>query len=306
MSERDPYKTLGVSRTASDSEIKRAYRKLAREFHPDVNPGAQAERRFKDINDAYDVLKDPEKRAEFDSAGQRRNGATQSSDWAGGFAFSDHAGRKGDPFADIFEAFGRRGPDPRAQGQGMFTADQHVRLSISLEDAVRGATQEIVLQQPRIDANGNVVLQDRRVVVTVPKGVAPGQFLRLHGQGLLTQEGARPGDLFVEIVFQPHPVFRLDGSNLLMDLPVTPWEAALGTELVLPTPGGSVNLKVPANAKSGQKLRLKERGLPTSPPGHLFVVLQIVNPEATSAEAKAFFEKMAGAFDFDPRVDFHR
>ncbi|WP_082176546.1 DnaJ C-terminal domain-containing protein [Pseudaestuariivita atlantica] len=306
MSEPDPYKTLGVSRTASDSEIKRAYRKLAREFHPDVNPGEEAERRFKDINEAYDVLKDPEKRAEFDSAGRPRSEASQSSDWAGGFAFSDHAGRRGDPFADIFEAFGRRGPDPTAQRHGMFTADQHVRLSISLEDAVKGATREIALQQPSIDANGNVVLQDRRVVVTVPKGVASGQFLRLPGQGLLAQEGAQPGDLFVEIVLQPHPVFRIDGSDLLMDLPVTPWEAALGTTLMLPTPAGPINLKVPANARSGQKLRLKERGLPTSPPGHLYVVLQIVNPEAKTTEAKAFFEQMAGTFDFDPRADIHR
>jgi len=306
MSQRDPYKTLGVSRTSSDSEIKRAYRKLAREFHPDVNPGAEAEQRFKDINDAYDVLKDPEKKAEFESAGQPWNAASQSGDWAGGFSFSDHAGRPGDQFADIFEAFRGRGPDPAAQRQGTFSADQHVRLGISLEEAVRGATREIVLQQPNIDANGNVVLHDRRVTVPVPKGVAPGQFLRLSGQGLFAREGERPGDLFIEIVLKPHPVFRIDGSDLLMDLPVTPWEAALGTKIVLPTPGGAVNLKVPANAKSGQRLRLKGRGLPTSPPGHLYVVLQMVNPEATSTEAKAFFEKMAGAFDFDPRAHINR
>ncbi len=303
MSEDDPYKTLGVTRNASDSDIKRAYRKLARQFHPDVNTSPAAERRFKAINDAYDILKDPQKTAAFHAAGESQHASSQKRDWRGGFAFSDHGGRPGDPFADIFEAFGGRGRAGQMDNGGVFSADQHVRLSISLEDAMRGGSREIVLKQPLIDAQGNVVLEDRRVAVTIPRGVMPGQYLRLAEQGLTAREGKRPGDLFVEIVFEPHPRYRIDGKDLFLKLPITPWEAALGTSLVLPTPDGQVNLKIPKNAKAGQKLRLKGKGLPTSPPGHLFVALEIVNPNANSAEAKAFFEKMASAFDFDPRAD---
>ena len=303
MTDKDPYKTLGVSEDASDGEIKRAYRKLARKYHPDVNDSAEAERRFKAVNDAYDVLKDPEKRAAFHAAGQTHQGPFQRSNWRGGFSFSDFTGRPDDPFADIFEAFGQRGRSDRG---GAFSADQHVRLQVTLEEAVRGASRSIILKQPVIDAQGNVVLEDRSVAIPVPKGVMPGQFLRLPGQGLMAQEGGRHGDLFVEVTFAPHPTYRVDGKDLLLELPIAPWEAALGTSLDLATPGGDVKLKVPQNARSGQKLRLKGKGLPTTPPGHLYATLRIVNPDASSAEAQKVFETMAKSFDFNPRSSLKR
>lgn len=297
----DPYKTLEIARTASDGEIKKAYRKLARTYHPDVNQSPEAEDRFKAVNDAYDILKDPEKRANFDRFGTLDPPSGRADDWQEGFEFSQHTGRAGDPFADFFGTFGRRGPADFTQSQANFAADQHVRLPLSLDEAIRGAQREVHLRQPVIDAHGTVVLEDRCIAVSVPPGVLPGQFLRLRGQGLTAQKGVAPGDLFVEIVFKPHPTYRIEGKDLHLELPVTPWEAALGTQLVLATPGGDVKLSVPPNARSGQKLRLKGRGLPAKPPGHLIATLKIVNPDATSAEARAVFEKMAGAFDFDPR-----
>lgn len=181
MIEGDPYKTLGVAPNASESEIKRAYRKLAREYHPDVNAGAEAENRFKAINDAYDILKDPEKTAAFHTAGQRQHASSQRPDWRGGFEFSDHSGQPGDPFADIFEAFRHRGRPQDMQTDGVFSADQHVRLMITLEEAVRGTSRDITLKQPAIDTLGNVLLEDRHVTVPIPRGVMSGQFLRLPG-----------------------------------------------------------------------------------------------------------------------------
>jgi curved DNA-binding protein len=271
-----------------------------------VNDTPDAEARFKAVNDAYDILKNPEKRAAYDQYGttdpQYQQARQESArDWRGGFEFSRRGGAQGDPFADIFEAFGRGHGGGFADGGGAFAADQHVRLQISLEDAFRGATREVRLQQPRINAAGEVVLEDHRVAIPIPAGVLPGQFLRLPGRGLKAREGAPPGDLIVEISFAPHPTYRVDGRDLYLELPVTPWEAALGANLVLPTPSGEVSLKVPKNSSSGQKLRLKGRGLPTHPPGHIYVTLKIVNPDASSDEARAFFEKMAKTFTFDPR-----
>lgn len=303
----DPYKTLGVAKSASASEIKRAYRKLARTYHPDVNDSPDAETRFRAINAAYDLLKDHEARAAYDT-GETPTGhgraASDGGSWPGGFDFSRHPGGQGAPFAEIFETFGRTGGFSGASGA--FAADQHVRIQIPLEDAFRGAVREIHLQQPRIDSQGQVVLEDRLISVAVPAGILPGQLLRLSGKGLTAQEGAPPGDLIVEVAFAPHPTYRIDGKDLHLDLPLAPWEAALGTKLAVPTPGGNVTLTVPQNARSGQKLRLKGRGLPANPPGHIYVTLRIVNPDASSAEAQKMFRHMESAFDFDPRAAHFR
>jgi curved DNA-binding protein len=306
MAPKDHYAALGVARDASQEEIKRAFRKLARKYHPDVAAGAETEARFKEINAAYDVLKDPEKRAAYDTPepqrGPQPGGARGSRDWESGFGFA-HPGagfddRSGDGFEAFFrEAAGRQGP--RAESRG---ADQHARITLRLEDAFTGARQMLKFRSPHLGPDGSVQWVERDVSVTIPKGVAEGQNIRLKGQGMEAFPGGPAGDLYLEVSFAPHPVYRPEGRDLHMDLPVAPWEAALGRKIVLPTPDGKVDLKIPRNARSGQKLRLKGKGLPGKPPGNIYATLKIVNPRADTQEAQDFFETMARKMAFDPRA----
>lgn len=304
MSTKDHYKTLGVPRDASIEDIKRAFRKLARKYHPDVTKGPQAEARFKEINEAYDVLKDPEKRAAYDNP-QPQQDFEHASGWDQGFGFSHPGSGSEEAFADLFARFSRGGPDMSGMSgmsRGMAAADQHARIEIPLTEAYQGATRTLTLRTPRISSLGEVSYEERNISVRIPKGILEGQNIRLSGQGMRLSDGGAAGDLFLEVVFAPHPVYRPDGRDLHLDLPIAPWEAALGQKIVLPTPDGKVDLKIPANARSGQKLRLKGKGLPAHPPGDIYATLYIVNPKVTTAQDKEFFEKMAGEMSFNPRA----
>lgn len=306
---KDYYKIMGVSRDASAEEIKRAYRKLARKYHPDVSKEPDAEARFKEINEACEVLKDPEKRAAYDQLGTRWKAGEDfrpPPDWnVGGF---DFGGFEGGPthFSDFFEAlFGGASPfgtrrSPR-QGFRMRGENEYARLQISLEEAYRGATRTITLQIPEPDAQGRLVTRTRTLQVRIPAGVTQGQQIRLAGQGAPGIGGGPAGDLFLEIELLAHPLFRLEGRDVYLDLPVTPWEAALGATVSVPTLGGTVDMKIPAGSQSGQKLRLRGRGLPGRSPGDQYVVLQIMTPPAHNEAAKDLYRRMAREMPFNPR-----
>ncbi|NNE86841.1 MAG: DnaJ domain-containing protein [Silicimonas sp.] len=304
---KDYYEILGVERSADEAAIKRAYRKLARKYHPDVNPNAEAQ--FKEVGEAYDVLGDAEKRAAYDQLGQNwQQGQSfrPPPDWENQFEFSD-GGPSMDQgnFSDFFETLFRGG---RGQGfqrgpqtGGMHGQDQHARIILNLEDAFTGATRAVTLQVPHVDETGRVRLHDQSISVQIPKGIVEGQHIRLAGKGAPGLGQGRAGDLFLEVAFEPHPVFRTERRDLYMDLPITPWEAALGGSVTVPTPGGKVSLKVPKNARTGQKLRLKGRGLPGAKAGDLYATLSIVNPPVTTDKARALYEQMAKELSFDPR-----
>lgn len=304
---KDYYKTLGVSKTASDDEIKKAFRKQARKYHPDINTQAGAEAKFKDVNEAYEVLKDPERRAAYDQLGkepprsQGQGNYRPPPDWDSGYSFSEGGPQTNEGFSDFFETLFRRGAGPTAGMGGGRGADSHGRIEITIEDAFQGAERTLSLRSPVVGPNGTVTLKDRKIAVRVPKGIGQGQHIRLAGQGAPGAGGT--GDLFLEVAFAPHPVYRPEGKDLYMDLPITPWEAALGGHIVLPTPDGRVDLSIPKNARTGQKLRLKGKGLPGAPAGNIYATLKIVNPDVKTEKERAFFEKMAKEMPFDPRAN---
>ncbi|MEO8039244.1 MAG: DnaJ C-terminal domain-containing protein [Betaproteobacteria bacterium] len=307
---KDYYEVMGVERTATQDEIKRAYRKLARKYHPDVSKEADAEARFKEVGEAYEVLKDPEKRAAYDRVGsQWKNGQDfePPPNWNGGGAQFDAGefGFGGGEHSDFFESlFGRRahgagGPRARTQAAGR---DSHAQIEIDLEDAYRGAQRTISLRMPVMDTQGNVVAQERKLDVTIPKGVRAGQHLRLAGQGSPGFGGGPAGDLYLEIAFRPVPHFRVEGRDVYMDLPLAPWEAALGATVTATTPDGPVQLTVPPGSRVGRKLRLKGRGIPGKHAGDLYAELSIVLPPADTHATKAAYRAFELAFDFDPRA----
>jgi curved DNA-binding protein len=316
MEYRDYYKLLEVPRAATAEEIKRAYRKLARRYHPDVSKEKNAEARFKEVQEAYEVLKDPAKRAAYDQLGTDFRGGQQfrpPPDWAHNFEFGTRPrGRRGaaadsgfsDFFSSLFGAespFGSMGGDaPRGfRGRG---DDHRARLDLTLEEAFRGVSRQISLQHPELDGDGHVALRERTLKVQVPAGVTAGQVIRLAGQGGGAGGGAA-GDLLLEVQLTPHRLFTAEGRDVTLELPIAPWEAALGATVSTPTLGGAVELRIPAGARAGQKLRLRGRGLPGDPPGDQYVVLRIVLPPADSDRARAFYEQMRTELPFDPRAD---
>jgi curved DNA-binding protein len=322
---KDYYKIMGVPRDASQDDIKRAYRKLARKYHPDVSKEPQAEVRFKELGEAYEVLKDPEKRVAYDRLGtdwKANQEFRPPPDWNAGFEFSEQgfagAGADASQYSDFFEslfghgfgpAHGRQGrPGGRAGGRagGGFHApgqDHYAKVMIDLEEAYTGGTRSITLQVPEVDAQGRVSTREHKLNVSIPRGIRAKQYIRLAGQGAPGQGQGKPGDLYLEIEFRPHPYYRVEIADLYLDLPVTPWEAAVGATVKTPTPGGVVELKIPPNSTTGRKLRLKGRGLPGKTPGDFFVVLQIVTPPATDEAAEAFYREMAEQFkSFNPRA----
>lgn len=312
MEYKDYYKIIGLKRDASQDEIKRAYRKLARKYHPDVSKEKDAEARFKEVGEAYEVLKDPEKRAAYDHLGANFKAGQEfhpPPNWDSGFEFrgggftdADKAG-----FSDFFEElFGQRGYGDHAAYRSQFNArgqDHHAKVVVDLEDSFHGATRSISLQSPELDQHGQMRLINRTLNVKIPKGIKQGQQIRLVGQGTPgTGQGAK-GDLYLEIHFKPHPVYRAEGRDLYMQLPITPWEAALGATLKAPTPEGKIDLKIPAGSNSGNKLRLKGRGIPGNPAGDIYVTLSVVTPPAHSEQDKAFYKEMATKLAFNPRAE---
>lgn len=311
---KDYYKVMGVARDATEAQIKQAYRRLARKYHPDVSKEKDAEARFKEVGEAYEVLRSPEKRAAYDQLGSGPRPGEEfrpPPDWGRGFEFSGAgpgAGADQADYSDFFESLfgeaarggaqhGRRGFDT---GRG---GDHHAKVLLDLDATLEGGSRTFTLRVPEIDAEGRVTTKERALNVQVPKGILPGQTIRLAGQGARPPGEGRPaGDLYIEVEFQPHPLYRIDGRDLYLDLPVAPWEAALGATVKSPTPTGPVDLKIPADAHAGSKLRLKGRGIPSSPPGDFYVVLKIALPPATGDKAKAAYRAMADALPFNPRA----
>ena len=306
---RDYYEVLGLERSATEDDVKRAFRKLARKYHPDVNQDTDAEEKFKQVGEAYEVLKDPEKRAAYDQLGENWQAGQNFNappDWDEGFEFSGDGADQA-AFSDFFDSLfgGQRASGPRHHGTREFHGpgqDHHAKIVIDLKAAYEGATRTITLRAPEVDPAGHVRVQDRSLKVKIPKGVTAGQHIRLAGQGTPGIGQGPAGDLYLEVQFQPDRLFRVEGRDVYCDLPIAPWEAALGGSVKMPTPDGPVDLKIPKAAKSGQKLRLKGRGIPGKPAGHLYAVLKIVVPSADTDEHRALYEQMAREMKFDPRA----
>lgn len=312
MEYKDYYQIMGVARDATQDEIKRAYRKLARKYHPDVSKEPDAEARFKEVGEANEVLKDPEKRAAYDQLGKQwKNGQEfrPPPDWDAGFEFRGGGYTAGDAgvHSDFFEElFGRGFAGPGgAQGRRTFRMrgeDHHAKVLIDLEDSFDGATRSISLRMPELTDGGHVTTRERTLSVRIPKGIRPGQQIRLAGQGGRGLGGAEPGDLYLEVEFREHPLYRVDGADIYLDLPVAPWEAALGANVKAPTPSGLIDLKIPANSRQGSKLRLKGRGLTGKQPGDLYVILQVALPPADSDAARTLYKQMQDQLGFNPRA----
>jgi curved DNA-binding protein len=307
---KDYYKVLGLERNATQDEIKKAYRKLARTYHPDINNDAGAEAKFKEISEANEVLGDAEKRAAYDQLGQQWKTGQDfrpPPDWDAGFEFSGaSSGRPGGEFSDFFDTlFGRmrHGRQPSGGGAEFHARgeDHHAKIVIDLRDSLEGATRTVSLRMPSVDADGHVVLKDHTLNVTIPKGVTEGQHIRLKGQGAPGIGRLPSGDLYLEIHFKPDPLYRVEGTDLYVELPVAPWEAALGASVKFPTPTGPIMLKIPAGSFQGRELRIKGRGIPAAEPGDLYAVLNIVLPPADSEKAKQIYAEMARELAFDPR-----
>jgi curved DNA-binding protein len=308
MEYKDYYKILGLERSATQDEIKTAFRKLARKFHPDVSKESGAEARFKEIGEAYEVLGDAEKRAAYDQLGKEWKAGQEfrtPPGWDEGFEFSGGSFERGsDFFESLFGGMRRRREAP-LRGEAVFRArgeDHHARILIDLRDAFTGATRPVSLHVPAVDDTGHVVLRDRVLNVQIPKGVTEGQHIRLKGQGAPGIGGAPAGDLYLEVGFKPDPLYRVAGRDLYLGLPVAPWEAALGASVRTPTPAGPIMLRVPAGSAQGRQLRIRGRGIPAAEPGDLYAVLKIVLPRADTDEAKRVYEEMARQLPFDPRA----
>jgi curved DNA-binding protein len=308
---KDYYQIMGVKRDATQDEIKRAYRKLARKYHPDVSKEADAEARFKEVGEAYEVLKDPEKRAAYDQLGANWKAGQDfrpPPDWDAGFEF--HGGGfsgSGDAaqFSDFFESLFGHGFARGGAGHADFHAhgeDAHAKVLIDLDDAYHGATRTLNLQHTELGPDGRPQVKQRTLNARIPRGVRQGQYIRLAGQGGAGMGQGKAGDLFLEVEFRPHPFYHVEGRDVFLDLPVAPWEAALGATVKAPTPSGTVDLKIPAGSTAGRKLRLKGRGIPGATPGDLYVVLQIALPPAETAAARSAYREMEQALKFNPRA----
>jgi len=310
---KDYYAIMGVERGATQDEIKRSYRRLARKYHPDVSKEPDAEARFKEVGEAYEVLKDPEKRAAYDQLGANWKAGQDfrpPPDWNEGFEFhgGGFTGASAEQFSDFFDSlFGRGAPGAGFTGSSRRSyhargEDTYAKVLIDLEDAYSGKSRTVTLEHTEVGPDGRPAVKVRTLNVRIPKGVRQGQHIRLGGQGSPGIGGGKSGDLYLEVEFRPHPFYRVEGRDVFIDLPVTPWEAALGATVKVPTPSGKVDLRIPANSANGRKLRLKERGIPGKQPGDLFVVVNIALPTADTDAARDAYTVFGEAFDFDPRA----
>ena len=299
MKYKDYYKILGVERGAADEEIKKAYRRLARKYHPDVSKEANAKEKFQEVAEAYETLRDKEKRAAYDSLGSHRPGQDfrPPPDWFDRFGSGSAEDLRGVDLSDLFESMGIFGRAGRAGSGGRTVQfpgeDYEVAARMSLEEAARGAERELRLN-------------NRTIRTRIPRGATDGQRLRLAGKGGAGANGGPPGDLYLHIVLEPHALFRPSGHDLEIEIPLAPWEAALGAQIEVPTLDGAVSMKVPPGAKGGQKLRLAGKGLPKpgGGAGDLYAVLNIVVPAAAGEREKKLYEELRAASKFDPRSRF--
>jgi curved DNA-binding protein len=312
---KDYYAILGVERTASADDIKKSYRKLAQKYHPDVTKDPKGEEKFKDVAEAYQTLKDPEKRKAYDELGTHAPGENfrPPPDWERHFRESQGDGATSFSFddldlGDLFESLrgrGRGGARSRASMQ-IPGEDFEATVHLSLEDAYRGTQVDLHLEMPELDGEGRVRRVPKTIKARIPRGATDGMRLRLRGQGGVGFSGGPNGDLFLNVALHPHALFRPSGHDLYLDLPLAPWEAALGATVEVPTLSGAVNLKVPPNTTAGRKLRLGKKGLPkpSGGEGDLYAIVQIVNPTVLSERERALFKELADNSTFDPRAHF--
>ena len=316
---KDYYQTLGVEKSATQEEIKKAYRKLARKYHPDVSKEADAAAQMAQVNEANTVLSDPEKRAAYDavSAQAAAQGARGGGEfrpppgWDTGFEFSGSpfeggAGDYSDFFEQLFgQAARQRGPGGFGHGGAHGPrrgGDHHAKIELDLIDAYQGGTRTLSLRAARPGPDGHVVSEERNLEVKIPKGVREGQLIRLAGQGAPGAGDAPAGDLFLEVHFRPDPRWRAMDRDVYQPLALAPWEAALGASVEVHTPSGTVEVTVPARSRAGRKLRLKGRGIPAATPGDLYLEVEIALPPADSDAARAAWTALGKAFPtFNPR-----
>lgn len=322
MEYKDYYKVLGVDKKSSQDEIKRAYKKLARKYHPDVSKEDNAEDKFKEVGEAYEVLKDPEKRTAYDLLGASRKPGQEDFQpppgWDSGFEF--HGGGHNDEandaagFSDFFESlFGRQGGGFQSSPGGRQTnyqssgdargQDSHAKVAINVEDAYHGISRSLILQTTVMSNDGHPHLKERTLNIKIPKGVKEGQNIRLQGQGSPGFGGGTAGDLYLEIEFTPHSRYKVSGLDVALELPITPWEAALGGKVVVPTPAGKIDLTIPKCTSSGKRMRLKGRGIPGKKAGDFYITLEIVLPDNLSDEETTLYQALQKASNnFNPRV----
>ena len=314
---KDYYDVLGVTRDASADDIKKAYRKLAHKYHPDVSSDPEGEAKFKDVAEAYATLKDAEKRTAYDELGRHRPGEDfqPSQGWQehfGGRGFGGHGGGGGARFedvdlSDLFAAFAGGGRGATSASRGPIPGqDFEVQATVTLEQVHAGAEIDIDLAIPETGADGLPRRVSKTFRVRVPKGAEDGQRLRLSGKGGPSRNGGAPGDLYLVLALQPHPLYRVNGRDLSIDLPLAPWEAALGASIEVPTLAGAVEMAIPAGTSSGRRLRLARRGLPTASgsAGDLYAVVGIAVPATLSARERELYEELRKVSRADPRARF--
>ena len=317
MEYKDYYQILGVEKTATEDEIRKSYRRLARKYHPDVSKEPDAEARMKEVNEAYTVLSDAERRAAYDSLGQGSQAYRSGQDfrpppdWGAGFEFSgtgaspEDAAGFSDFFSQLFGQMGGRSSRRTSHGFDGRGEDRHARIVIDLDDAWAGSTRQITLHMPQFGPDGRVALVERTLNVKIPAGVREGQMIRLAGQGSPGIGGGAAGDLYLQVSFNPHARFRVVGRDLHLVLPLAPWEAALGATIAVPLPAGhQVNVRIPAGAQSGREMKVGGKGIPGKPAGDLYLNLQVMLPEAATEQAKALYETMSRELSFNPRADW--
>jgi len=302
MNFKDYYKIMGVEKSSSQDEIKKSYRILARKFHPDVSKEKNAETRFKEINEAYEVLRDKEKRAAYDQLGCNWNagqsGFTPPPNWQDQYQHGNsnfNMGGQGD-FSDFFESlfgagFNANQKSPRSR-QSMEGQDSHAKIAIDLLDSYTGTTRSLTLQEQVVNENGQTQPKERTLKVNIPKGIKQGQKIRLQKQGQTGVGGAKNGDLYIEVGFNSNPLYVIEGSDITTELAISPWQAALGETVKVPTPTGFIDLNLPKLISSGSKMRLKGRGLPSKVVGDFFVKLKIVFPKVLSTEANTLYQSL--------------
>jgi curved DNA-binding protein len=295
---KDYYNIMGVGRDASADDIKRAYRRLARKYHPDVSKEKDAEERFKELGEAYEVLRDPEKRSAYDALGTRKPGEDfrPPPDWQFDYGGKTDAGSHSDFFEQMFGGLGGGRASFRTRG-----FDAAGQVEVTLDEAFRGTERRLSLQRVALDERGRPQPATQQLNVKIPAGVVDGQQIRVAAQGQPGVGGGPAGDLFLEVRVLPHRAFRAEGRDVWLDLPVTPWEAALGETVRVPTLGGRVDLKLPKGSQTDRQLRLKGRGLPGNPPGDQFVVLKIVTPPPRSPADETLYRQLAATLAMNPR-----
>lgn len=300
------YHILGIERTASDAEIKKAYRKLAKKYHPDVSTEKDAEERFKAVQDAYEVLKDQKKRKLYDQYGANwqhaeKQGFQQrphSTNHQGFYQHDFHSGGYEDIFSEFFRQQAQQ--HQKKQGFSIDGQDLHTKVEVSLKDALLGVTRELHFSYRTLDETGHVIEKIKHLKVKIPKAVGNHQQIRLNGQGEASFRGGKNGNLYLEVIVKSDKQYKVVGNDIYSHIPITPWEAALGSEITVPTPQGKIKFKVPEHTQSGKKMRLKNKGLAG---GDFYIILEVILPPAISKAQKEFYQKMAQEMAFDPRQE---